>query len=123
MDDAGDGQDDQKGISEIAGERDAVVGGEDADLCEGQEMVGKRGEVAFVMEQNDRDANPIGGEQSQYRSDDGAQAEAADKNHQDPVDGDDYQQVNLCQTGQTEEEKRVIDQSRSFAVLVRGKER
>ena len=48
MDDAGDGQNDQKTVCQIVGERDAVVGREERHLCEWLEMAGERGKIALV---------------------------------------------------------------------------
>ena len=47
MDDAGDRQDDQEGISEVVGDGNAVVGGKERDVCERLEMAGNEGGNMF----------------------------------------------------------------------------
>ena len=123
MDNARNGQDDQESIGKIVGEGNAVVGGEKGDVVEGLEMPDVWGEVTFIEYQHNRDANPIRGEQAQNRCYEGAQAEAADEDHDDPVDGDEHHQMYLYQTGQTKDEERVVDPSHGFAVLVCDKKR
>ena len=101
MDDASDGQNDQKGVCQVMGERYAVVGGEKGKLCEWQEMVGKWCEIVLMKKDDRCYPEPIGREQSQQGGDERAQAEAAEEDHQDPVKGDKHQQMNLGQTGQS----------------------
>ena len=118
MHDARHGEDYQESVGQIVRERYAVVGTGEVHCRECLEVAAYRTEIALVKEYHQRQPAPVGRKQSRQRGDEGAQAEAAEEDHQDPVDGDERQQMHLGQARQSENEEGVVGPSRRLAVLV-----